>query len=196
MLDLGDDPAVRGYQQLIDTYRDARQWEPASSVADEAVKRFPKDRSLLISQAGLYADTGKGAKASEILTSLLLPGDDRENREIQIALAQVNSRLRNWHEAEEAAGAAERLSRSPEERQYTAFLQGSIYERQKKFEQAEERFRAVLKNDPENAATLNYLGYMLADRGVRLDEALAMIKKAVEMEPQNGAYLDSLGWAY
>ena len=44
--------------------------------------------------------------------------------------------------------------------------------------------------------TLNYFGYMLADRGVRLDEALGYIKKAVELEPANGAYLDSLGWAY
>jgi tetratricopeptide (TPR) repeat protein len=44
--------------------------------------------------------------------------------------------------------------------------------------------------------TLNYLGYMLADRGVKLDEALTLIKKAVDLDPTNGAYLDSLGWAY
>ena len=44
--------------------------------------------------------------------------------------------------------------------------------------------------------TLNYLGYMLADRGEKLPEALVMIQKAVELEPQNYAYLDSLGWAY
>jgi tetratricopeptide (TPR) repeat protein len=44
--------------------------------------------------------------------------------------------------------------------------------------------------------TLNYLGYMLADKGVRLNEALKLIRKAVDQEPMNGAYLDSLGWAY
>ena len=44
--------------------------------------------------------------------------------------------------------------------------------------------------------TLNYLGYMLADKGIRLPEALEMIRKAVEQEPMNGAYLDSLGWVY
>ena len=44
--------------------------------------------------------------------------------------------------------------------------------------------------------TLNYLGYMLADKGIRLPEALKLIRKAVEQEPMNGAYLDSLGWAY
>ncbi len=44
--------------------------------------------------------------------------------------------------------------------------------------------------------TLNYLGYMLADKGIRLPEAVKLIRKAVDLEPMNGAYLDSLGWAY
>ena len=44
--------------------------------------------------------------------------------------------------------------------------------------------------------TLNYLGYMWADKGMKLPEALKMIKKAVDEEPMNGAYLDSLGWVY
>lgn len=44
--------------------------------------------------------------------------------------------------------------------------------------------------------TLNYLGYMLADKSMRLPEALKMIRKAVDLEPMNGAYLDSLGWVY
>ena len=50
--------------------------------------------------------------------------------------------------------------------------------------------------DPNNSMTLNYLGYMLADRNVHLEEALNLIKRAVELDPQNGAYLDSLGWVY
>jgi len=51
-------------------------------------------------------------------------------------------------------------------------------------------------SDPQAAATLNYLGYMNADRGVKLDESLSFIKQALTLEPNNGAYLDSLGWAY
>jgi Tfp pilus assembly protein PilF len=57
-------------------------------------------------------------------------------------------------------------------------------------------FREALDLDPSNAMTLNYLGYMLADKGTRLTEALKLIRKAVELEPMNGAFLDSLGWAY
>ena len=73
---------------------------------------------------------------------------------------------------------------------------GSIFERQKKYDLAEEQFKKVLAVDPLNASASNYLGYMLADRGVRLEESVKYIQKALELEPNNGAYLDSLGWAY
>jgi tetratricopeptide (TPR) repeat protein len=63
-------------------------------------------------------------------------------------------------------------------------------------EQAEGFFKQVLDLDPGNALTLNYLGYMLADKGIRLPEAVKYIRKAVEQDPTNGAFLDSLGWAY
>jgi Tfp pilus assembly protein PilF len=54
----------------------------------------------------------------------------------------------------------------------------------------------VLEIDPNNAITLNNLGYMLADKTSRYADALKYIRKAVELEPMNGAYLDSLGWVY
>ena len=77
-----------------------------------------------------------------------------------------------------------------------SFVAGSVYERQKRFADAERKFREVLAKDPLHAPALNYLGYMLADRGERLDEAVGYIKRALAADPYNGAYLDSLGWAY
>ena len=71
-----------------------------------------------------------------------------------------------------------------------------MFDKQKKFADAEAAFRQVLSRDPENAAALNYLGYMLAERGERLDESVDYLKKALQIEPENGSYLDSLGWAY
>jgi len=115
---------------------------------------------------------------------------------VYVNLAQMNSRLKRWSDAETNLDQAARLSTTNEDKEYVEFLRGSIYERQKKYDQAEEVFRKILTTDPQNAAVLNYLGYMLADRGAKLDEALIMVKKAVELEPANGAYLDSLGWTY
>jgi Tfp pilus assembly protein PilF len=106
------------------------------------------------------------------------------------------SRLKRWSEAEAALDKAEQLSIKPEDKQTAQFLRASGYERQKRYEDAEQLFRKILDQNPDNSTVLNYLGYMLADHGTKLDEALAMIKKAVEEDPANGAYLDSLGWAY
>ena len=55
-----------------------------------------------------------------------------------------------------------------------AFELGTVFDKQKKFAEAEAAFRQVLSRDPENAAALNYLGYMLAERGERLDESVAL----------------------
>src|SRR6185503_20480117 len=76
------------------------------------------------------------------------------------------------------------------------FLQGSLHEKQKKYDDAEKAFRKALELQKDDPAVLNYYGYMLAARGTRLDEAEAMVQKAVQSDPTNGAYLDSLGWVY
>ena len=46
MLPLGDENAERGYQQIIDTYREAKQWQQATDTAKEAVQKLPNDRAL------------------------------------------------------------------------------------------------------------------------------------------------------
>ncbi len=194
MLTLGDDNASRGYQELIETYRDAKQWPQATATAQEAVAKLPNDRSLKLMLAGQLSDSGQSDSALALVKGMLKGNAD--DREIYLALAQMQSRLRRWSDAEDSIAKAEDLSKKPEDKDYALFVAGSIYERQKKYDQAEEAFKKVLADDPNNAMALNYLGYMLADRGTRLEEALGYVKKALQLDPQNGAYLDSLGWAY
>jgi len=194
MLALGDENAVRGYQQIIDTYRESKQWPQATAAAKEATQKLPNDRGLKMVYAAQLADAGQSDKAIADVRSLLK--GSAEDRDVYITLGQMYTRLKQFDEAQQAFQKAEELSSKPDDKQYVYFLRGSSYEREKKYEQAEEMFRKVLANDPQSAMTLNYLGYMLADRGVKLDEAIAMIKKAVDLDPANGAYLDSLGWAY
>ncbi len=194
MLPLGDDNAKRGYQQIIDTYREQKQWQQATDVAKEALAKLPKDQDLKMVYAAQLADMGQPNVGLQQVKALLK--GTPEDREVYIALSQMYSRLKRWQEADEALNKAEQLSTKQEDKQYVYFLRGSIYERQKEYGPAEEMFRKVLAIDPQNTMTLNYLGYMLADRGAKLDEALTLIKKAVDLDPTNGAYLDSLGWAY
>jgi tetratricopeptide (TPR) repeat protein len=194
MLTLGDESAESGYQEIIDTYREAKQWPQATAAAREAVQKLPNNRDLRMVLDAQLADTGDADKALADVRSLLK--GTAEDRPVYVALAQMNTRLKRWADAEAALNKAEQLSTKPEDKQYVAFLRGSTYERQKKYDEAEAEFRKVLAAEPQSAVTLNYLGYMNADRGVRLEESLNYIKQAVSLEPGNGAYLDSLGWAY
>ncbi len=194
MLALGDENAIRAYQQIVETYRDNKQWQLATDAAAEAAKKYPNDRGLQMVSASQQADMGKSDVAIEHVKALLK--GNAEDREVYIALAQMYSRTKDWSNAEQSITKAIELSSKPEDKDYAIFVQGSVFERQKKYDLAEEAFRKVLADDPKNAMTLNYLGYMLADRDTRVEEAIGYIRRAVALDPQNGAYLDSLGWAY
>jgi len=194
MLDLGDENASRGYQQIIETYRDAKQWEQATAAAKEAVQKLPKDRGLRLILDGQLADSGQADQAIADVKSQLK--GNTEDRELYTTLSTIYQRLRRWKESEDALDQAEKLSTKREEKDYILYMRGALYERQKKYDAAEDMFKRILAADPQNAMILNYLGYMLADRGVRLEEALGYVKRALELDPQNGAYLDSLGWVY
>jgi len=198
MLTLGDDNARTGYQEMIDTYREAKQWPQATAVAKEAVQKMPDDRDMRMVLDAQLADMGEFDQAVNDVRTMLKGGP--EDRDIYIRLGIIYTRAKRWSEAEQALAKAEELATKPEDKAYASFLRGDLYQRQKLFDKAEAEFRKVLSStppsDPQAAATLNYLGYMNADRGVKLDESLGMIKQALSFEPNNGAYLDSLGWAY
>jgi tetratricopeptide (TPR) repeat protein len=197
MIELGGDYTRSGYQGQIDAYRDVHQWKDATTVAAEAAKALPKDRSMQLTYAGQLADTGQVdqgialAKAQASTT-----GNAAEDREAHLALAQIYIRLKRWDDAAAELDKADASASKPEEKLYVYFLRGTLADRQKQYDEAEAQFQKALTIDPQNATILNYLGYMLADRGVRLPEALTMIRKAVDLDPQNYAYLDSLGWVY
>lgn len=74
------------------------------------------------------------------------------------------------------------------------FQVGAEYEKLKDIPKSVESFELLLSISPDHHPTLNYLGYMLAERGERLPEALDMIERALKAEPENGAYLDSYAW--
>jgi len=194
MMTLGDENAERGYGAIIDTYRENKEWQKATDEAHEATQKMPNSRRLKMVYASQLADMGQPDEGLQQVKSLLKGTPD--DREVYVNLANMYNRLKRWQDADAALDKAEQLSIKPEDKENIAFLRAAALERQKKYDQAEELFRKILTTSPDNAAVLNYLGYMFADHGTKLDEALGMIKKAVDLEPANGAYLDSLGWAY
>jgi tetratricopeptide (TPR) repeat protein len=103
-----------------------------------------------------------------------------------VDLGDVNRGIRTLEDAR---------TRTPDDAELL-FALASTYERDDQAGRAERVFREILSSDPDHAAALNYLGYMLADRGQKLPEALGFIERAIAIGGENPSYLDSLGWAY
>jgi len=61
---------------------------------------------------------------------------------------------------------------------------------------AREAYEAALKLDPDNAAVLNNLAFLMADTGANLDDALSKVQRARELQPNLDSALDTMGWIY
>jgi tetratricopeptide (TPR) repeat protein len=190
---LGPEEDQRSRLLIVESYRDARDLPNAFAEMSRALAAYPNDRSLRINQALLYSENGQPDLAARSLRGLLTRAP--EDREIQINIAEVYLQNRRYAEADEAIRSAEALGTGAADKETTDFLRGSLYERQQKFDLAEQAFESVIAANPRHSAALNYYGYMLADRGVRLDEAVELIRRALAEDPANASYLDSMGWA-
>jgi tetratricopeptide (TPR) repeat protein len=190
--ELDPDLAPRKSAAINETYRQGKDFAKAQQEADAAVKKWPMDRNIRITRATLLADVGKVDAAAADVQKLI---DGKNDRETYLSLADIYEKGKRFGDVAKSLDAAEKLSEGKEEKEAVWFMRGAMYEKMNNVASAEGEFRKILKDNPNYAPALNYLGYMLADRNMRLPEALQLIKTAVDQEPNNGAYLDSLGWA-
>lgn len=194
MATLGGDYEQHAYESEVDTYRDVHDYNKAADAAREAAAKNPKNHDLQLMLAEQLTDSGQVEEGIALAKAQLT--NSPNDLPVYRALTTIYTRLRRWNDANEALANVNRLSTTKDDKLFALFLEGTLYDRQKMYDQAEASFRKALAIDPDNSMTLNYLGYMLADHDQKLDEALKMIQKAVQLDPQNYAYLDSLGWAY
>lgn len=75
------------------------------------------------------------------------------------------------------------------------FEYGAACEQAGQPERSEAALRRALELNPNHHQSLNYLGYMWAERNKNLPQALVLIEKALSLSPENPAYLDSQAWA-
>ncbi len=183
------DPTVELY--LIEAQLAARRYAEAASLARRARSSQPGNQHLLRLEAEALRQSGKGDEGTALLADALARKPD--DLASYTALAEFEAARARY---DAALAVLARASEKFPGDLTVSFVAGSVYDRQKRFADAERKFREVLAKDPLHAPTLNYLGYMLADRGERLDEAVGYIKRALAADPYNAAYLDSLGWAY
>jgi tetratricopeptide (TPR) repeat protein len=169
--------SAKKYGAVIEITRKARADNP-----DEL--RFARLEAQALRQSG---------KADEAVAVLQNFAKQQDKPEAYVALAQIYSDTKRGADAVKVLQDAQ--AKFPGDTTI-GFELGAVFDKQKKFADAEAAFRQVLQKEPDNAPALNYIGYMLAERGERLNESVDLLKKALAIEPDNGSYLDSLGWAY
>ena len=74
------------------------------------------------------------------------------------------------------------------------FLYASNLDKIGRWKEARIIFLELLKKNPSDTFTLNYISYKLALKNQELELALDLIKNALEIDPNNGYFLDTLGW--
>jgi len=191
---LGGDFEEEAYDQEVETWREARDYDKAVSTAQEAVAKQPKSLDAKLTLARQLADTGHADQGLAMAKDLVAANP--ANLETYYQLAQIYSDLRKWKDAADTLNAAAKQAAKKDDQMMVDFERAMMEDRARRYDAAQTDFQKVLAMDPDNALTLNNYGFMLADRGVDLNQALTMIQKAVRLEPTNYAYLDSLGWAY
>ncbi len=184
-----DDSTVAGF--LIQANLSAKRYGPAIELARAARAAHPDEVRFARLESQALRQSGQVDQGLALLEELLKKQISEPDAHLALARAYMDANrgaqaVRVLQEAQTMFPSDPTLS----------FELGAMFEKQKKYGDAEAAFKQALMRDPEHAPSLNYLGYMLAERGERLDESVGYIRKALELEPDNGSYLDSLGWAY
>ncbi|MFY2557717.1 tetratricopeptide repeat protein [Corallococcus terminator] len=193
--------AFAGVPEGSDIFADARvrrarclslagQHPRALTLLRAALQEAPSDLEVRAQYARALERSGASARAESVLKEGLTQGSSAA---LYDALAGTLQRQNRGAEA--LTLLREAVSRAPKD-QALLYVQGAAFERQGDLAGAQARMRAVLEVDPDHAAALNFLGYLLAQTGRDLDEAERLVLRALELRPDNGAFLDSLGWVY
>ncbi|MFI5143490.1 MAG: tetratricopeptide repeat protein [Thermoanaerobaculales bacterium] len=172
------------YFRLREAFDEGVKFVAGANVGDDA--EAVRVRTALLAEFRLASNDAKGAQ--EPLDKLFAGDVD----DVTAALAVLDRRRLFAEAVSRARAAIARLGDDPALR----FGLAAALERSGAWDASVKEFRALLAKTPDNAAALNYLGYMFADRGANLPEAQQLVAKAVELDPTSGAFQDSLGWVY
>ncbi len=176
---------------LVQAYLLARQYDRAADLARTARLRQPNEPRYAELEARAMSQAGRKDRAVVIMRDAV--SANPSDIGAQLTLAQM---LDDAGRATDADRVLDDAAKKFPSDVRVPFERGALLERRKDYPAAESAFREALTRDPLHAPSLNYLGYMLAERGDRLEEAVQLVERALTIDPGNGSYLDSLGWAY
>lgn len=125
----------------------------------------------------------------------LVPGNRTQRQRIEESRVSIYIEEQRY---EDAMASYDVLiaSTSPEEAVTWIYGRAMLAEKIGMIAITERDLRQLLMIDPNNAETLNALGFTLADRTERYQEAYQLIEKAYAIKPDEPHIIDSLGWVH
>lgn len=180
---------------LASVLEDVERKDDAAAQYAGITQDSPYTVSARLSEANIKFDADEDDAGIDILENIYKTHPSRVTKEAigrAYLIMEDYKQALPYYDALIADMSEEDLQKNPQPR----YLRGICLERLGRWEEAVGEFEFVLKNQPDNADALNYLGYTWVDKGVNLNRAFDMIRKAVELQPKSGAIIDSLGWAH
>lgn len=181
-------PNLQAINVALGVYRREKRYRDAVELLRPLVQEYPADAYLNSRYMEFLLRAGDRAQGSSIATETRKKG-----KRGAMLVAESYAQLQEFTRAIEIL---ETLRQNEPQDVDVLFQLGAVYERSGQVGEAENAFLDLLNQEPGHAPSLNYLGYMWADRNVNLERAAEMIERAVKKEPRNGAFVDSLGWVY
>jgi len=174
---------------------DNEEFDKAILHYEKAIEIRPEFEPPYYEMVGIHLNTRQPRKALDVLTKARIRFPKRFLGEFYTGIALAS--LRRTKEALTHLTAAELIAAKQAPQRLTPFFYfqlGSMFERNGNLNKAEEKFLKSLAANPDDPETLNYLGYMWAEKGKKLRQALEWISKAMKLEPDSAAIQDSMGW--
>lgn len=189
--DPNDGPTIGWLAEVLAAsgrHRDAIEWLRSAVVADPSQSLAYQS---LLYRVQIEADDYDGA-----IASLRQIGAQNRNPVLEGEIARILIQAKRYGEAEDLLNKL--IDRTEDDVARAGFLRtlAFCYQKQKRFDLAEQRMLEALKLAPNDVGINNDLGYTWADAGRNLDEAEKMLRYVVGESPREAAYLDSLGWVY
>ena len=163
----------------------------------EAIERYrgvPEGERAWLAKLRIAAMLGKQGKIDEARRWLNeLPAVTIDER-VQVRQAEAQLLRDSGDIAGAYAVLSKALAEFPEspDLNYDAAL---LAEKLDRVDEAESRLRKLVALKPDDAQSLNALGYTLVDRTSRTDEGFALIERAHKLAPNDPFIMDSMGWA-
>jgi len=186
---------ARAVAGIVEVYMGQKREADAIELLRTEIEKDPQSRDYHLFLGNVLARTGDyGPAISEFQRALdLTSKDSQAASDIYFRMGEVYRRSGNLGEA---LAQFQRAADTGPGNSDAALQAALVLETTGQTADVAERYRAVLKLDPNNWVALNNLAYRLAEDGGDLDVALEYAQHAREGQPDSEDVADTLGLIY